>query len=119
MDDKDKSVIDKIKDTVSEAVGNVGSAMTPSPKEKSKKVAPTTNEQVYIPEAADAAAMPVPLFAAPASKRKTRAKAKTANRGKKAAKKTKSAAGRKSAAKKGAAKKVVKKRKSSASSRGL
>src|SRR2546421_10663465 len=109
MDDKDKSVIDKFKETVSEAVGNMGSAMTPSPKEKSKKVAPTTNEQVYIPEATDAAAMPAPLFAAPARKRKTRAKAKTVNRAKKA--KTKSAAGRKSAAKKGAAKKVVKKRK--------
>ena len=118
MDDKDKSVVDKFKETVSEAVGNMGSAMTRSPKEKSKKVAPT-NEQVYIPEATDAAAMPVPLFAAPASKRKTRAKAKTANRGKKAAKKTKSAAGRKSAAKKGAAKKVVKKRKSKRQSRGL
>jgi|SRR5215208_1860583 len=107
MDDKDKSVIDKFKETVSEAVGNMGSTMTPSPKEKSKKVAPTTNEQVYIPEATDAAAMPVPLFATPARKRKTRA-----TRAKKAAKKTKSAAGRKSAAKKGAAKKVVKKRKS-------
>ena len=119
MDNKDKSVIDKFKETVSEAVGNMGSAMTPSPNEKSKKVAPTTNEQVYIPEATDAAAMPVPLFAAPARKGKTRAKAKTANRAKKAAKKTKSAAGRKSAAKKRAAKKVVKKRKSKRQSRGV
>ena len=106
MDDKDKSVVDKFKETVSEAVGNMGSAMTASPKEDSKN-AGTTNEQVYMPEATDAAAMPAPLFAAPARKRKTRAKAKTAR---KAAKKTTSS-GRKAAAKKRSTKKVAKKRK--------
>jgi hypothetical protein len=83
--DKDKSVIDKFKDTVSEAVENMASAMTPSPAEKRKKVAATTNEQFYIPDATDAAAMPPPLFA-PVGKRKTRTKAKPASRAKKSAK---------------------------------
>jgi hypothetical protein len=112
-DDKEKSVIDKFKDTISEAVGNMASAMTVAPEEKRKKVAATTNEQVYIPEATDAAAMPAPLFAAPARKRKTSASAKPASRAKKAAKKTRSSAERKAAAKKRPAKKVAKKRKKS------
>jgi hypothetical protein len=111
MSDKDKSVIDKFKDTVSEVVDTMASAMTPTPKKKRKNVAATTNEQVYIPEATDAAAMPTPLFTAPARKRKTHGKTKPAARTKKA-KKTKSAAGRKAAAKKRPAKKVAKKRKS-------
>ena len=76
MDDKEKSVIDKFKDTVSEVVGKVGSAMAPTGEGKGKKVAATTNEQVYVPEATDAAAMPAPLFGAPARKRKARAKPK-------------------------------------------
>ena len=113
MDDKEKSVIDKFKDTVSEVVGKVGSAMTPTAEEKGKKVAATTNEQVYIPEATDAAAMPAPLFGAPARKRKARAKPKhPAGAAKAARKKTKASAKRKPAAKKHPAKKVVKKAKS-------
>jgi hypothetical protein len=110
MNDKDKSVIEKFKDTVSEVVETMASAMTPTAEQKRKKVAASTNEQVYIPEATDAAAMPPPLFAAP-RKRKTRTKAKPAARAKKVAKKTKST-GRKAAAKKRPAKKVAKKRKS-------
>jgi hypothetical protein len=87
MSDKDKSVIDKLfKDTVSEVVDTMASAMTPAPKKKRKNVAATTNEQVYIPEATDAAAMPTPLFTAPARKRKTHGKTKPAARAKKAKK---------------------------------
>jgi hypothetical protein len=111
MDDKEKSVIDKFKDTVSEAVGNMVSAMTPTAEQKRSKIATTTNEQVYVPEAMDAAALPAPLFAAPARKRKTRAKTKPPSRAKGAAKKTGSLAP-KAAAKKRLVKKVVKKRKS-------
>ncbi len=76
MDDKEKSVIDKFKDTVAEVVGKMGCAMAPTAEEKDKEVAATTNEQVYVPEATDAAAMPAPLFGAPARKRKARAKSK-------------------------------------------
>jgi hypothetical protein len=110
MNDKDKSVIEKFKDTVSEVVDTMASAMTPTPKKRRKNVAATTNEQVYIPEATDAAAMPPPLFAAPVSKGKSRAEAKPASRAKKAAKKA--SAGRKAAARKQPAKKAAKKRKS-------
>lgn len=112
MDDKEKSVIDKFKDTVAEVVGKMGCAMAPSAEEKDKEVAATTNEQVYVPEATDAAAMPAPLFGAPARERKARAKPKPPPRGAKAArKKTKASAKQKPAAKKHA-KKVVKKAKS-------
>ena len=83
--DKEKSAIDKFKETVSDAVGNLASIVTPSA-ERPKKVAATTNEQVYIPEAADAAAMPAPLFANRVTKRKTRASKKSASSAKKAAK---------------------------------
>jgi hypothetical protein len=92
--DKDKSVIDKFKDTVSEAVENMASAMRPTPEESQKKVAATTNEQFYIPDATDAAAMPPPLFA-PLRKRKSRAKTKPTRSATKSAK-----SGRKKSAKK-------------------
>jgi hypothetical protein len=101
MDDKEKSVIDKFNDTVSEVVGKVGSAMAPTVEEKGENVAATTNEQVYVPEATDAAAMPAPLFGAPARKRKARAKPKHPPHGAKAAsKETKASAKQKLAAKK-------------------
>jgi hypothetical protein len=113
MDDKEKSVIDQFKDTVSEVVGKVGSARAPTAEEEGKKVAATTNEQVYVPEATDAAAVPAPLFGVPARKRKARAEPKHRPRGAKTArKKTKASAKRKPAAKKRPAKKVSKKRKS-------
>jgi hypothetical protein len=111
MHDKEKSVIDKFKDTVSEVVGTMGSAMAPTAEEEGKKVAATTNEQVYVPEATDAAAMPAPLFGVPARKRKARAEPKHRPRGAKTArKKSKASAKRKPAAKKHRAKKVQKRK---------
>jgi hypothetical protein len=133
-DDKDKSAIEKMIDKVNDAVENIANtasaaamkAMEPEP--DPKQVAGTTNEQVYIPEATDAAAAPAPLFAAPARKKralptttavkavapkksakkstKKKAAKKTATKASKTAakkpgaKKTKSSAGRKAAAKK-------------------
>jgi hypothetical protein len=133
-DDKEKSAIEKIIDKVNDSVENIANtasaaamkAMEPEP--DPKQVAGTTNEQVYIPEATDAAAVPAPLFAAPGKKKrvlpkKTVAKAvalkKSAKKSRKkkavkqtatkaskkaakksAAKKAKSSAGRKAAAKK-------------------
>ncbi|MET4448210.1 hypothetical protein ABIB75_006517 [Bradyrhizobium sp. GM2.2] len=84
----------------------------PSPTlgDSSEAVAATTNEQVYIPEATDAAATPAPLFArkkrgpAPmrANKRVAAARAKkTASRSQRAAKQPKKAA-KKAAPKKSA-----------------
>jgi hypothetical protein len=116
--DKEKSAIDKFKETVSDAVGNLASIVTPS-LERPKKVAATTNEQVYIPEAADAAAMPAPLFANRVRKRKTQATKKSASSAKKAAKqpvkktKTKSSTRRKAAAKKRPVNKFKNKKKKS------
>jgi len=75
-DDKDKSAIEKMIDKVNDAVENIANTasaaamkameLEPDP----KQVAGTTNEQVYIPEATDAASGPVPLFAAPAKKKR-------------------------------------------------
>jgi hypothetical protein len=110
--DKEKSAIDKFKETVSDAVGNLASIVAPRA-EMPKKVAAITNEQVYIPEAADAAAMPAPLFANRVRKRKTQ-DTKSASGAKKAAKqpvketKTKSSTRRKAAAKKRSGKKKSK-----------
>jgi hypothetical protein len=71
-DDKEKSVIEKMIDKVNDAVENIANtasaaamkAMEAEP--DPKQVAGTNNEQVYIPEATDAA----PLFAAPAKKKR-------------------------------------------------
>jgi hypothetical protein len=115
--DKEKSAIDKFKETVSDAVGNLASIVAPRA-EMPKKVAAITNEQVYIPEAADAAAMPAPLFANRVRKRKTQA-TKSASSAKRAAKqpvkktKTKSSTRRKAAAKKRRVNKVTTKKKKS------
>jgi len=75
-DDKEKSAIEKMIDKVNDAVENIANtasaaamkAMEPEP--DPKQGAGTTNEQVYIPEATDAAAGPAPLFAAPAKKKR-------------------------------------------------
>jgi hypothetical protein len=75
-DDKDKSAIEKMIDKVNDAVENIANtasaaamkAMEPEP--DPKQVAGTTNEQVNIPEATDAAAGPAPLLAAPAKKKR-------------------------------------------------
>jgi hypothetical protein len=50
-------------------------AMEPEP--DPKQVAGTTNEQVYIPDATDAAAVPAPLFAAPVKKKRALPKTTT------------------------------------------
>jgi hypothetical protein len=75
-DDKEKSAIEKMIDKVNDAVENMVNtasaaamkAMEPEP--DPKQVAGTTNEQVYIPEATDTAAVPAPLFVAPAKKKR-------------------------------------------------
>ena len=71
MDDKEeKSIVGNISDAMKGVVDTASAAAMKAmePKLDPKKVAGTTNEQVYIPEATDAVAMPAPLFAAPAKK---------------------------------------------------
>ena len=133
-DDNEKTVIEKMVDKVNDAIANIVNTASAAamkamvPESDPERVAGTTNEQAYIPEAPDAAAAPAPLFAAPAKKKralprttavraaapkksaKKSAKKKTAKKtatkaSKKAAKsperkKTKSSAGRKAAGKK-------------------
>ncbi|MEA2899893.1 MAG: hypothetical protein QOJ84_5508 [Bradyrhizobium sp.] len=81
--DSVKSAVSHVIDTASNAAQHAMEAnaekisripaATPDP----ERVAGTTNEQVYIPEASDAAAMPMPLFpAAPPPKKKRAATAK-------------------------------------------
>src|ERR1700738_1463195 len=66
-----KSAIEKMIDKVNDAVENIANTASAvamkaiEPEPDPKQVAGTTNEQVYIPEATDAAAAPAPLFAAP------------------------------------------------------
>ena len=131
MDDKDKSVIDKLADIVKNAV------LSQDPGEEA--LAEKTNEQMFLgdaaiaPEAAPALIAPkktdpkkrraapkksAKQVAQPAAKtpKKTAKKAaKTA--AKKAAKKTKSSAGRKAVGKNKTAKKVAKKKKTKKSKR--
>jgi hypothetical protein len=123
-DDKEKSAIEKMIDKVNDAVENIANTasaaamkameLEPDP----KQVAGTTNEQVYIPEATDAAAVPAPLFAAPAKKNralpkttpvKTTAPKKSAKDStrKKTAKKAAAEASRKAAKKSGAKKNKI------------
>src|ERR1700694_2401337 len=134
-DDNEKTVIEKMVDKVNDAIANIVNTASAAamkamvPESDPERVAGTTNEKAYIPEAPDAAAVPAPLFAAPAKKKralprttavraaapkksaKKSAKKKTAKKTatkaskKKAAKsperkKTKSSAGRKAAGKK-------------------
>jgi hypothetical protein len=82
-----------------------------APSPDPERVAGTTNEQIYIPEATDAAATPAPLFparnkssAAPARANKRVAKAKKAppKKSKKSAKKSAKKTSKKNAAKKSA-----------------
>jgi hypothetical protein len=60
---KKKSIVDRISDTVTEIVDTASAAAAAALKPDPEAVAATTNEQVYIPEATDAAATPAPLFA--------------------------------------------------------
>ncbi|MCK1284688.1 hypothetical protein IVB41_12250 [Bradyrhizobium sp. 44] len=118
---KEKSIVDRISDTVTEIVDTASAAAAAALKPDPEAVAATTNEQVYIPEAIDAAATPAPLFArkkrgpAPmrANKRVAAARAKkTASRSQRAAKQPQKAAQKKSAkrAPSKTAKKVAQKR---------
>ncbi|MCK1574561.1 hypothetical protein [Bradyrhizobium sp. 174] len=104
---KKKSIVDRISDTVTEIVDTASAAAAAALKPDPEAVAATTKEQVYIPEATDAAATPAPLFArkkrgpAPmrANKRVAAARAKkTASRSQRAAKQPKKAAARADAA---------------------
>jgi hypothetical protein len=72
-DREEKSIVEKISDAVKGVVDTASAAAMkamqagPDP----GQVAGTTNEQVYIPEATDAAAMPAPLIPSkPAAKKK-------------------------------------------------
>jgi hypothetical protein len=70
MDDKDKSAIEKLADTVKNGVGNIAkSAVMPTVEPDTAHLAGTANEQMYIPEASDAP-MPAPQFAALDSKKR-------------------------------------------------
>lgn len=111
---KKKSIVGRISDAVTEIVDTASAAAAEAFKPGPEAVAATTNEQVYVPEATDAAATPAPLFRrtkhgpAPmrANKRVAAARAKkTASRSQKAAKqdaKLPEKAGRKAAPKKSA-----------------
>jgi len=119
-DDKEKSAIEKMIDKVNHAVENIvntgsAAAMKSMAVPDPAQVAGTTNEQVYIPEATDAAAVPAPLFVAPAKKKralpkttavKAAAPKKSAKKStkKKTAKKTATKASKKAAKKSGAKK---------------
>jgi hypothetical protein len=126
MDD-DKSIIEKVTDAVKGAAHTImdvasnaaGDAMQANSKKMSpdvEHIAATNNEQIYIPVATDAAAVPPPLF--PARDKRT-ARARTKKRAAKAkspqartAKKAASKKARKSSKKssmKPAAKKTAKK----------
>ncbi|MGY4370536.1 hypothetical protein ACVW1A_006601 [Bradyrhizobium sp. LB1.3] len=91
---KKKSIVDRISDTVTEIVDTASAAAAKALNPDREAVAATTNEQVYMPEATDAAATPDPLFTRKkrgpgpmrANKRVAAARAKkTASRPKKAA----------------------------------
>ena len=83
-----KNVVSHVVDSASDAAQHAMEANAekisriPAAKADSEQVAGTTNEQMYIPEVSDAAAMPMPLFpAAAAPKAATKSAAKrTANK---------------------------------------
>jgi hypothetical protein len=140
MDDdkEEKSIIEKFSEKAKGIVDTASTAAMKAMEPDPEHVAGTTNEQVYIPEATDAAAMPVPLISAPKSpkkrappsmsgrttpmpdspmpspkKKKTKVAVKKAAKktAKRPAKKPKSSAGRKAIGKKKTAKKALKKKK--------
>jgi hypothetical protein len=64
MDDKEKTIVEKFADAVKGAVDIAATAAIRAmeqPEADPRKVVRTANEQIYIPEATDAAAMPAPL----------------------------------------------------------
>jgi hypothetical protein len=105
-DDKEKSVFERLKDTVSEAVENMATGMAgPYEQKNGERVAATTTES-NEPMTKDEIATAVEK-----KKRKAATKKRSSKSPKTTAKKAKSSA-RKAAAKKRPAKKVAKKRKS-------
>ena len=123
-DDKEKTAIEKMIDKVNDAVENIANTASAAAMKAMElepdpaQVAGTTKEQVYIPEATDAAAAPAPLFAAPAKKKralpkttavKAAAPKKSAKKStkKKAAKKTATKASKTAAKKPGAKKNKI------------
>jgi hypothetical protein len=123
--DSDKTLIEKLTDAVRGAANSVVDAASNAAENGIKanaarmsandeQVAGTANEQIFIPEATDAAAMPIP-FSAPSPVRKKRGTPAPANTSRKKAaakraspKKAKAKTGRKTVAKK---KPVAKKKK--------
>ena len=75
-DDNEKTVIEKMVDKVNDAIANIVNTASAAamkamvPESDPERVAGTTNEKAYIPEATDAAAVPAPLFAAPAKQKR-------------------------------------------------
>ena len=132
MDDKDKSVIDKLADTVTGET--VKSAVMPTRDTEAEALAEKTNEQMFL---GDAAIAPEAVPALVASKKRSAAPKKSAKQvarpaaktpkkaakkaakksSKKSAKKTKSSAARKAVGKNKTAKKVAKKKKAKTSKR--
>jgi hypothetical protein len=81
MSDDDKSVVSKLVDKFSEVVESISASASKAAQDtteaSAKKIEPgpdrvarTANEQIYIPEATDAAAMPLPLMGPPKVARK-------------------------------------------------
>src|ERR1700737_4600498 len=75
-DDKEKAAIEKMIDKVNDAVENIVNTASAAamkamePESDPERVAGKTTEQVSFPEATDATAVPAPLFAAPAKKKR-------------------------------------------------
>jgi hypothetical protein len=137
MDDKDKSVIDKLADTVTGET--VKSAVMPTRDTEAEALAEKTNEQMFLgdaaiaPEAAPALIAPkktdpkkrraapkksAKQVAQPAAKTPKKTAKKAAKKSSsKSAKKTKSSAGRKAVGKNKTAKKATKKKKAKKSKR--
>ncbi len=104
MDDNDKGILEKFTDTVKSVVETASIAAKDALKPDPDKVVATANEQVSVPEATDAAAIPPSVFST--RKRAALSKASTKRVNKRVAKKA--------AAKKAAAKAPAKKSKKAA-----
>jgi hypothetical protein len=125
MDDETKSVVAKLVDKFTDAVGSVAAAassaaqhamesnarkMEPDP----GQIAGSANELVYIPETNDAAAIPAPLIPIAPKKNAKKARKKAAGRNlasKSPKRATKPPAGRKAVGLKKNARKATKKKK--------
>jgi hypothetical protein len=110
MDDKEKSVIDKVVDAVTSSVGEVVKAAVPTPKQDKEELAEPPTEQMLVGDAAIAPeAIPAPIAPMKTVRNKRTVPKKTNKRAAAAkAKSTKSPA-KKSAAKNSVPKKMAKK----------